>query len=160
MRSRHIGLAFKHRPQRIDVVLHVHAGLRAEFAGRCDRRIEVRPDECAGFEPGLALRGLVFTHDFDGRLARQRIDEGLAVLVDALHLDALEEAGIQLRRRRRRVADARARDAGEQPEQKAGGDVVGRELHDERFVDPHDDAEIQLQRRAAMERRPPGAIAA
>ena len=99
------------------MVLDFRAGLRAEVGARGSGRIEVPRDERFEVEALVGARLLVFRQDVRRRMTRQRVDEGLAVLVDALELHPLEKAGIQLDGRRRRSGAGCARRAGDQPEQ-------------------------------------------
>jgi hypothetical protein len=101
------------------VVLDVRAGLRAEVGARGSGRIEVPRDERLEVEARVGAGLLVFFQDVRRRMTRQRVDKGLAVLVDALELDPLEEAGIQLDGRRRRGGAGCGRCAGDDPEQQA-----------------------------------------
>ena len=84
-------------------------------ASKCARRMRRDRSRASSRDSSYSVR--IST----GGLTRQRIDERLAVLVDALDLDPLEEAGIQLSRRRRRERRRSARGAGDQPEQQPRG---------------------------------------
>ena len=112
----------EHGPQRVDMRLDASTGLRLEFAfGRHFFRLEAGLYECAQVETRVGAPSLVLLGDLLGILQRARVDETLAVLERALHLNPLEKAGIQIRRRRRRSGAGCAHRAGDQPEQQPRG---------------------------------------
>jgi hypothetical protein len=112
----------EHGPQRVDMRLDAPTGLRPELAlGRHFFRRETGFHECAQVETRLGAAGLVFLEDRCGVPERSRVDEALAVLEGTLHLHPLEQARIQLRRRRRCGGARCARRAGHQPGKQADG---------------------------------------
>ena len=90
------------------------------------RGVEARRHERAQVEAGVLVCAQVFLEDGFGARAWNGIDEGLAVLVHAVELHALEETGIELGRSPRcRVVVTGGRRRSRQNEKQSGDDGRG-----------------------------------